>query len=257
MVLGIWGSSIISLIIGIVSYGECRKKCLEKFIYSRRDLFNHCCKYKENNSSKWFDEYVNLYRILNDSWADIWFLFDPRKHRLFLKSCVDFYGDFIQLTQEKYFLLTQSIDDGAKKEILNEIDEIVINRRTIDRGVMKFHVDENRFTSDMEMTITNIDRIYRNKGIFKKYIFDKSLLTEKNFTILDKKYERYIKDIKKKIDKENKTEVTFEMPLSDAEYLLKVGYFSSYMHGKNNMTSKVNCRFIVDHYFDMKKRIKQ
>lgn len=257
MILGIWGSSIISLVIGFVSYKECRKKCLERFIFARRALFNHCCKFKENNSSEWFDEYVNHFHLLNDSWSDIWFLIDPRRHRLFLKRCVDYYGDFIQLTQAKYFLLTQSINDEAKQDLLNDINEIVINKRTVDRGIMHFHIEENRFTHDMEMVIKNIDDIYRNKGTFKKYVFDKSLLTESNFTILESKYENYIKGIKKEIDKENKTEVAFEMPLNDANYLLKTGYLSGYTSGDNKMTSKVNCSFILDHYFDMKKRVKK
>lgn len=257
LILGIWGSSIISLFIGFVSYKECRKKCLERFIDAKRVLFNHCGKFKENNSPKWFDEYVNLFQLLNDSWADIWFLFDPRRHRLFLKSCVDYYGDFIQLTQEKYYLLTQSINDASKQDILNDINEIVICKRTVDRGKTHIHIEENRFTCDMEMVIKNIDEIYRNKGIFKKYDFEKSLLTENNFTILEEKYENYIKSIKKEIAKENKTEVMFEMPLNDADYLLKTGYLSGYTQGNNRMTSKVNCRFILDHYSDMKKRFKK
>ena len=59
--LGIWGSSIISLFIGFISYKESRKKCVERFMHARRKLFNHSALIRENNSKKWFDEYVDLY----------------------------------------------------------------------------------------------------------------------------------------------------------------------------------------------------
>ena len=98
IILGVWGSSIISLILGIVSYSECRRKDIESFILSQRALFEHCSSFKEKNSVEWFKEYVKLYRNLSDSWANIKFVFDPLKRRLFLKEVVDYYGDFIQLT---------------------------------------------------------------------------------------------------------------------------------------------------------------
>ena len=63
--LGIWGSSIISLFIGFTSYKESRKKCMERFIHASRKLFNHSALIRENNSKKWFDEYVDLYQELN------------------------------------------------------------------------------------------------------------------------------------------------------------------------------------------------
>ena len=58
------------------------------------------------------------------------------------------------------------------------------------------------------------------------------------------------------IDEENKTEIAYVMPIEDAEYLIKAGYLHGYTHGTNKMTAGVDCRFIVDHYFDMKKRVK-
>ena len=173
--LGIWGSSIISLFIGFISYKESRKKCVERFMHARRKLFNHSALIRENNSKKWFDEYVDLYQELSDSWADIWFLFDPRRHRLYLKACVDFYGDFIQLTQDNYYLLDQPLDESTKQSLLDSIYKIAIKEKTINRGIMHFHVNENNLTADMDLVIKRIDNIYRNKEICKSYVFNKSL----------------------------------------------------------------------------------
>lgn len=254
--LGIWGSSIISLFIGFTSYKESRKKCMERFIHASRKLFNHSALIRENNSKKWFDEYVDLYQELSDSWADIWFLFDPRRHRLYLKACVDFYGDFIQLTQDNYYLLDQSLGESTKQSLLDSIYKIAIKEKTINRGIMHFHVNENNLTTDMELVIKRIDNIYKNKEICKSYVFNKSLLNKDTFVTLDQKYEKYIRKFVKAIDEEHKTEIAYVMPIEDAEYLIKAGYLHGYTHGTNKTTAGVDCRFIVDHYFDMKKRVK-
>ena len=148
----------------------------------------------------WFDEYVDLYQELSDSWADIWFLFDPRRHRLYLKACVDFYGDFIQLTQDNYYLLDQPLDESTKQSLLDSIYKIAIKEKTINRGIMHFHVKENNLTADMELVIKRIDNIYRNKEICKSYVFNKSLLNKDTFVTLDQKYEKYIREFVKAID---------------------------------------------------------
>lgn len=60
LILGVWGSSIISFIVGVVSYNECRRKDMEAFIFSQSDLFVHCMRFKKENSIEWFDEYAKL-----------------------------------------------------------------------------------------------------------------------------------------------------------------------------------------------------
>lgn len=255
LIIGIWGSSIISLLIGIASYGETRRKDLEAFIFAQQGLFKHCAKYKMDNSVEWFDKYVELYRNLSNSWANIHFMFDPQKHRLFLKDYIDYFGDFIQLTQDKYYLLKQDIAGSSKETPMKEIDDIVISHRTLCRGITKFNIEENRLTHNMEIPFKYIDDIYRNRNVLKKFVFEQTILSETNFVVLDKKYEDYISVICKKLDKSNCTEIDYVMPTKDAEYLMKVGYLSGFTHGQKNMTSKIDARFIVDHYFDMKKRL--
>ena len=254
IILGVWGSSIISLVLGIVSYSECRRKDMEAFILSQRALFEHCSSFKEKNSIEWFDEYVNLYRDLSNNWANIRFLFDPLKRRVFLKEFVDYYGDFIQLTQEKYTLLKQNIRPETKEKLLNDINAIVIEKQTFSQGITKITTEYNSLTHDMEIAIKNIDNIYRHKKSFHKYRFEKKLLSVDNFTVLDKENENFLKKICKRIDEVNSTEIDFRMPKKNADYLKKYGYLSNYILDEGGMTSKINCNFIIDHYFEMKKR---
>lgn len=254
MVLGVWGSSIISLILGLVSYGECRRKDMEAFIFSQRALFEHCSFFKEKNSVEWFDEYVKLYRDLSNNWANIRFLFDPLKRRLFLKDYVDYYGDFIQLTQEKYYMLRSDLKPELRETLLNDIKKIVIRKQIFNQGIMHTIIDLNLLTHDMEIVIKNIDNIYKHKKSFHRYKFEKTLMSIDNFTVLDKENEKYLNKICKKIDKVNSTEITFKMPKKNADYLMKYGFLSNYTLGDIENTSKINCKFIVDHYFDMKKR---
>lgn len=229
IILGVWGSSIISLVLGIVSYSECRRKDMEAFILSQRALFEHCSSFKEKNSIEWFDEYVNLYRDLSNNWANIRFLFDPLKRRVFLKEFVDYYGDFIQLTQEKYTLLKQNIRPETKEKLLNDINAIVIEKQTFSQGITKITTEYNSLTHDMEIAIKNIDNIYRHKKSFHKYRFEKKLLSVDNFTVLDKENENFLKKICKRIDEVNSTEIDFRMPKKNADYLKKYGYLSNYI----------------------------
>lgn len=254
IVLGIWGSSIISLILGIVSYSECRRKDMEAFIFSQRALFEHCSTFEEKNSLEWFEEYVKLYRDLSNNWSNIRFLFDPMRRRLFLKAFVDYYGDFIQLTQKKYYLLKQNSNSGTKEILLNDIKEIVIEKQTYTQGITKMTVEHNLFTHDLEIAIKNIDNIYRCKKSFHKYKFEKTLMSVDNFTVLDRENENFLRKICKKIDEVNSTEIEFRMPKKNADYLKKYGYLSNYSLDNAEMTSKISCDFIVDHYFEMKKR---
>ena len=254
IILGVWGSSIISLVLGIVSYSECRRKDMEAFIFSQRALFEHCSFFKERNSIEWFDEYVKLYRDLSNNWANIRFLFDPMRRRLFLKAFVDYYGDFIQLTQDKYYLLKQNISAETKEKLLNDIREVAIEKQTYTQGITKMTAEYNLLTHDLEIAIKNIDNIYRRKKSFHIYKFEKTLMSVDNFTVLDKENENFLKKICKKIDEVNSTEIDFKMPKKNADYLIKYGYLSNYILDNTEMTSKINCNFIVDHYFEMKKR---
>lgn len=254
IILGVWGSSIISLILGMVSYSECRRKDMEAFIFFQRALFEHCSSFKEKNSEKWFEEYVKLYRDLSNNWTNIKFLFDPLRRRLFLKAFVDYYGDFIQLTQDKYNLLKQNVTLETKEKLLNDIKGIVVEKQTYTQGIMNRTVEYNLLTHDLEMAIKNIDNIYRCKKSLHKYKFKKTLISSDNFTILDKENENYVRKICKKMDRTNSTEIDFRMPKKNADHLKKYGYLSNYILDDTEMTSKINCNFIVDHYFEMKKR---
>lgn len=254
LVLGVWGSSIISLILGIVSYSECRRKDMEAFISSQRALFEYCSSFKEKNSVDWFDKYVELYRNLSNNWANIRFLFDPLKRRLFLKEFVDYYGDFIHLTQDKYWLLDQDIRSETKEKLLNDIKTLVIEEQTYTQGSTKVTTEYNLLTHDLEIAIKNIDNIYRCKKSFHKYKFEKTLMSVDNFTVLDKENETFLRKICKEVDKVNSTEIDFRMPKKNADFLKKYGYLSNYTLDNAEMTSKINCNFIVDYYFEMKKR---
>ena len=89
---------------------------------------------------------------------------------MYLKACVDFYGDFIQLTQDNYYLLDQSLGESTKQSLLDSIYKIAIKEKTINRGIMHFHVNENNLTTDMELVIKRIDNIYKKKFAKAMYL---------------------------------------------------------------------------------------
>jgi hypothetical protein len=60
--LGIWGSSIISLVISYISYNDCRKVSMEKFRYAIEDLILHCETYNKYESG--YEWYKNFEKFL-------------------------------------------------------------------------------------------------------------------------------------------------------------------------------------------------
>ena len=138
--------------------------------------------------------------------------------------------------------------------MLNDIREVAIEKQTYTQGITKMTAEYNLLTHDLEIALKNIDNIYRRKKSFHIYKFEKTLMSVDNFTVLDKENENFLKKICKKIDEVNSTEIDFKMPKKNADYLIKYGYLSNYILDNTEMTSKINCNFIVDHYFEMKKR---
>lgn len=256
LVIGIWGGAIVSLAIALVSYGENRRKDMEAFMSADSALFEHCSHFTDQNSVEWFDKYCILYKTLSDCWANIKFLFDPKRHRRFLKEYIDFYWSFIILTQDRYNILRYKIDSSDSDNTKKEIKDIVIEEIITQKGICKNILQNNRLTHDKEIAKKHIDDIYRNKNVFKKFEFNQTLVTKQNFTVLDSRFEEYIKKFCEEMDKSNSTELDFVMPIDDAEYLQKAGYISGWATGENNQTARVSCKFIVDNYFTLKAKMK-
>lgn len=257
LVIGIWGGAIVSLVIAFVSYGENRRKDMEAFMAADRALFEHCGRFTNQNSVEWFEQYCALYATLSDCWSNIKFLFDPRKHRQFLKEYIDFYWEFIILTQDDYNLLKYTPELSSSESTKNKINNIIIEEIVTQRGICKNILHNNRLTHDKEMAKKNIDDIYRNKNIFKKFVFNQTLVTRRNFSLLEPRYEEYIKKFRIEMDKTNSTELNFVMPVDDAEYLQKAGYISGWSEEEKKQTKKVSCKFIVDNYFYLKSKLQK
>lgn len=256
LVIGIWGGAIVSLGIALVSYGESRRKDMEAFMRADLALFEHCGHFTDQNSVEWFDKYCALYKALSDCWANIKFLFDPRRHRLFLKEYIDFYWSFMILTEDQYNMLRYIAEPSRSEDIKNKIKDIVMEEIITQKGICKNILCNNRLTHDKEIAKKHIDDIYRNKNILKKFEFNQTLVTKQNFILLEPKFEVYIKEFREEMDKSNSTELDFIMPIDDAEYLQKAGYISGWTVGINGQTAKVSCKFITDNYFLLKAKLK-
>ena len=87
----------------------------------------------------------------------------------------------------------------CQKKILDEINEIVIEKKSSMKGICCTTTETNRLTHDMEIVTKNIDEIYRNKNPFHKYRMGKTLLNATNFKVLDKKYENYLNNDKRRL----------------------------------------------------------
>lgn len=256
IILGLLGSSVISGEIAFISYLQNRRDTFEKYIFKYHELTSHCSKYMDINDYakkvEWFNDFVCYVRDLETIWSDIGFIFDPKKKRLFLKDVADYYNDFIWLTENYFRLLNENISEEAKRNLLEKIDNIVIEKKKDTRGVITFTIRNNRLTADMASVNKAINEIYKNKKI-KAFMFDKSLVSRDVFVILDNDIEKYVKKMIELMKETGKTEIELDIPVEVCKKLQETNYISSYSIGKTNSRS-VNCQFILFHYFDLKKK---
>lgn len=256
IILGLLGSSVVSGIVAFISYLQNRKDTLEKYIFKYHELTAHCTKYMDINNYRertdWFDSFVSYVKDLETIWSDIGFIFDIHKYRIFLKSVADYYNDFIYLTENKYRLLNENISEIEKNNISEEIDKIVIDEKKFKEGAITYTIRNNRFTDDMASVNNTIYKIYQNKEI-GNIIFNKSLVTTENFTILDDNLEKYVEKMIALMKETGGTDIELNIPESVCEKLSNADYISSYTMGKSDIR-KVNCQFILYHYFYLKKK---
>ncbi len=256
IILGLLGSSVVSGVVAFIAYLQNRKDTLEKYILKYHELTAHCAKYMDIKDYKsrtdWFDSFVNYVRDLETIWSDIGFIFDIHRYRIFLKSVADYYNDFIYLTENKYRLLNENIYESEKQNISEEIDRIVICEKIIKKGVNKYIIRSNRFTDDMTSVNNAINNIYKNKKM-KNLRFEKSLVSKDNFIVLDDKLEKYAKKMIELMEETGNTDIELNIPQKVCEKMRNADYISSYTMGKSDLR-KVNCQFILYHYFELKNK---
>lgn len=256
IILGLLGSSIISGVVAFIAYLQNRKDALEKYIFKYHELTTHCSKYMDivdyNKKVEWFDEFVCYVRDLETIWSDIGFIFYPKKNRQFLKNIVDYYNDFIWLTEDDFLALNESTNFSERQSISEKINKIVIEEKKNERCVTTGIVRNNRFTSDEAIVNKSINDIYNNRKI-KPYIFDKSLVSSDVFVVLDENIEKYVKKMIELMNLSGETDIQLKIPIEVCKKLKDTNYIYSYYTIDKDM-KRVNCQFILYHYFDLKKK---
>lgn len=255
IILGLLGSSVISGMIAVIAYLQNRNHTLQNYSSKYHELITHCSKYMEineyNKKVEWFDNFVCYVCDLETILSDIEFIFDRKKKKLFLKNVVQFYCDFIWLTENNFRLLTENISDSVKQSICKKIDNIVIDEKIIQKGITTCTYRNNRFTANIESVNKTINDIYNNKKV-EVLKFDSSLVSRNVFVILDDHIEKYVTKMIELMNESGKTEIQLEIPEEVCQKLQDVNYISSYSISNKDLKN-VDCQFILAHYFDLKK----
>ena len=258
IILGLLGSSVVSGIIAFITYLQNRNYALQEYSSKYHELITHCSKYMEISENKkkveWFDNYVRYVFDLETIWSDIEFIIDSKNKKLFLKEVVEFYCDFIWLTENDFRLLNEAVNESLKQRICKKIDNIVIDEKKNKIGITTCIYRNNRFTANIESVNKTINDIYNNKKI-EPLKFDSSLVSRNVFIILDDHIEEYVKKMIELINKSGKTDIQLDIPDEVCIKLKEANYISSYETIDKDLKN-VSCQFILSHYFDLKKKCK-
>ncbi len=255
ILVGIIGSMFVSLIIGLITYFDEKHKTLESFLELYVELLNHCGSYQQEYEIKdkirWFDGYVKIFNKLDKIWSEIDFIYDRCDCLAYLTEVRNYYSDFIALTEDNFFSLRPDEGDYNIYHI-NRIEDIIFQIEVVECGLVKHNIRHNRLNHDMGIVITNIKNIYLGKYKSKKH-FDKRIVLEENFILLDCDEEKWAKEINSIIDINSSCTILIDMPKEICKSLQEKGYIGSYWEKNNHMY--INCRTLLTHYFELKSRL--
>lgn len=146
--------------------------------------------------------------------------------------------------QDDFKILNCALD---KSTVENKIEETMLKKRTI-----------NKLNQDMTVDIMNFKKIYNIgvKGLFTKYRFNKTILTEASFKEVSQGVEENIKEIIKKMQKNGSTKVTIRISKSNVEVLEKKQYIYRATQLEGDYY-ELECRFILVYYFELKDSLKK
>lgn len=261
--VGIFGSSIVSVIIAVITYFQEKGQLLDSFLYAYKKLLKHCSEFPKGNAYlekiKWFQVYNDLCIELDCMADKMSFLLDFRKNAKFFKNVSEYYVDFSLLTQSAFFFLEEKQEktEDEKKRLCQYIDSVVVEIETIKRGIMTVNTEYNRLTHNKELVLKGIGELNDKHFMymFKKMMFNQTLVTPAVFIVLDENTEKYVQKIIKEMRRTNSGNIEIELPDEICETLLKKGYLFRYSSGKDNM-KKLDCQFILNHYFRLKQKNK-
>lgn len=247
ILVGIIGGMFVSLIIGFISYLDERRTKLEKYYIAYKDLFNHCALYDRNHNSKevmeWYIRYEEFFQKLDDSWAEIDFLFDLNGSMKYLKAVRNYYFDFIALTLD-YFDKMEENNEAYNNHLVNHINDVIFGKQN---SIKK----RNKLYYDMKLVVKEVHNIYIGKHD-KKITFNKSMVTKDSFSLLEEEEEQVVKEIIKAVDIVNGTTVEVILPDKICHSLKNKEYIDVLDAGKEK--KRINCRYILLYYFKLKSR---
>lgn len=260
--LGIFGGSLIAVIIALVSYFVERSKELEIYFNQYKKILEHGRKYPKGNlydeKVEWFNVYKDLMISFSSQASRISFIVGT-KSKKYLMRIAQYYNEFTLLTQNAFLFLENEfqVTEEEKNQFCKFIDDVMVEIESVKAGILTRNIEFIRITHNKELVLKNINEIWKAsfKCIFKRFRFEQTLVTEKNFQILDDKTEKYVKKIIKIMDKKNTGNIESEIPEDVCKTLKAAGYLHAYENKDANVRF-LSCQFIIYHYFELKKQLK-
>lgn len=249
ILLGILGSSIVSLIIELGVYYDSRRKSLNAFYHSYANMINHVGQFPDNCPEQycvWFNRYNELLQILNENVNNLGWIVDLARHKEYVNKIYIYCSDYSLLTQKFYHLM----GIYPKEEIANRIKSMtMIYTKGKYCAYGKYKLSEDLLTS-----FDNITEICTNRKIFKRYYFTKTVVNQNSFNILSEQTELIAKKIIKIID--NTSSYDVRMSINDEVYneLEKSSCVVGNTRDSDGNIVEISCTSVMFNYFKLKSR---
>lgn len=176
--LAVFGSSLLTLILGIIGYNTERKRVLENFylvvrkrikfwdLYDRNEKIQSKCRY-------FIDYYLKDFEDLGTAYADIFFIFNrfSKKQKCIYEKIYNRCMKFSWLIEEHYWNFKWYIDGSGKNdqviaEFINKIEDEMLNVIKSDSG----EYSEPKITRELDEELSkNYYEIMYGKRKYQKW----------------------------------------------------------------------------------------
>lgn len=261
IMIGIMGSSLLSLILAIIGYYRERHAFFLNYYNKVFEIVNCLSRYKAcfPNKKDLAKENAGILRDalgvklheLGDIFGEaafVWDKYDWRNRRQYLFNIYQYFTDMRTLTQSDWDNLEI---DGCPEFILHHVDDVILDIKSWDHGT----TIKNRACEDINTEFdTLIGLINGEKSDRRKLIFQKTPITDKVFKLLSEEDEAIVEIMNKKVQETRSRTIKASGTIAKrAKELFNKGLISSYSSNDKEIVSvKVSDKSY--YYFGYKER---
>ena len=261
--IGVFGSSLLSLVLAGISYRREKRTILEEYYECVEQMIIDISKYERCSISD-DDKRNKILEMLNsvlgqrlhdlgNTYSQIVFLFDRPHIREYLYDIYQYFLDIRDLTRSCRRLLKNGIRD---KNVMDFLDHVILRIDNVQHEGTTVTTISNRVFDDFDNELDVLIQIANGAyGLRDRFEFCKTTLTDQVFFVEDNQIEAVLKEMNASVEKENSRRISVSNWDSfPVDYLSRNDYITTKVFNGAGKLTNVEVSDKAYYYFGFKER---